>query len=87
MGYLVCSICSVWQGEMVVKGNSKLGASESIAEIGGPAVAGPLVQLVSAPIAIFFDAVSFLFSAFCVGLIPTISSVSWGQHQFLLVCL
>jgi Major Facilitator Superfamily len=53
----------------LVEGNSKLGVSDSLAEIGGPAVAGPLVQLVSAPFAVLFDALSFLFSAFCLGLI------------------
>jgi len=53
----------------LVEGNSKLGVSDSLAEIGGPAVAGPLVQLVSAPFAVLFDALSFLFSALCLGLI------------------
>ena len=53
----------------LVEGNSKLGVSDSLAEIGGPAVAGPLVQLVNAPFAVLFDALSFLFSAFCLGLI------------------
>lgn len=53
----------------LVEGNSKLGVSDSLAEIGGPAVAGPLVQLVSAPFAVLFDALSFFFSAFCLGLI------------------
>jgi Na+/melibiose symporter-like transporter len=55
--------------ESLVEGNSKLGMSDALAEIGGPAVAGPLVQLLSAPFAIVFDALSFLFSACCLGLI------------------
>jgi hypothetical protein len=55
--------------ESLVEGNSKLGMSDALAEIGGPAVAGPLVQLLSAPFAILFDALSFLFSACCLGLI------------------
>jgi len=55
--------------ESLVEGNSKLGMSDALAEIGGPALAGPLVQLLSAPIAIVFDALSFLFSACCLGLI------------------
>ncbi len=50
----------------LVEGNSKLGASGSIAEIAGPALAGPLVQLVTAPLAILFDALSFLISALCM---------------------
>jgi Na+/melibiose symporter-like transporter len=57
--------------ESLIEGNSKLGMSDSLAEIGGPAVAGPLVQLISAPFAILFDALSFLFSACCLGLIHT----------------
>ena len=56
------------QGSLV-EGNSKLAMSDSLAEIGGPAVAGPLVQLISAPLAILFDALSFLFSACSLGLI------------------
>ena len=55
--------------ESLIEGNSKLGMSDSLAEIGGPAVAGPLVQLISAPFALFFDALTFLFSACCLGFI------------------
>jgi MFS family permease len=55
--------------ESLVEGNSKLGMSDALAEIGGPALAGPLVQLLSAPFAILFDAFSFLFSACYLGLI------------------
>src|SRR6266849_4163473 len=55
--------------ESLVEGNSKLGMSDALAEIGGPALAGPLVQLLSAPFAILFDALSFLFSACSLGLI------------------
>lgn len=57
--------------ESLVEANSKLAMSDSLAETGGPAVAGPLVQLISAPFALFFDALSFLFSACCLGLIHT----------------
>src|SRR5207245_5628833 len=57
--------------ESLVEANSKLAMSDSLAEIGGPAVAGPLVQLISAPFALFFDALSFLFCACCLGLIHT----------------
>ncbi|HEV8468022.1 MAG TPA: MFS transporter [Candidatus Limnocylindria bacterium] len=47
----------------LVDGNSKLATSSSIAEIGGPGFAGALVQIVSAPFAVFVDAVSFIVSA------------------------
>jgi predicted MFS family arabinose efflux permease len=57
------------QREDIVAGNSKLETSNALAEIGGPALAGLLVQALTAPIAILFDALSFLASALCVGLI------------------
>lgn len=70
------------QGSLV-EGNSKLAMSDSLAEIGGPAVAGPLVQLISAPLAIIFDALSFLFSACSLGLIgkPEPPPAARGQSQ------
>ncbi len=53
----------------LVEANSKLSASESVAEIGGQALGGTLVQLISAPLTIFVDTLSYLFSALCIGLI------------------
>ena len=55
--------------EQILEGNSKLALSSSIAEIAGPGLTGILVQLITAPIAILFDAISFLFSALMVLLI------------------
>jgi predicted MFS family arabinose efflux permease len=49
--------------DRVVEGNSKLAMSSSIAEVGGPGIAGALVQIVSAPFAILVDAWSFVVSA------------------------
>ncbi|MEA2675032.1 MAG: hypothetical protein QOI92_2224 [Chloroflexota bacterium] len=49
--------------ERVVDGNAKLATSSSIAEIGGPGIAGALVQFFSAPFAILVDAISFAVSA------------------------
>src|SRR5581483_8533003 len=46
--------------ERLIEGNSKLAASSSLAEIGGPSLAGLLVQTMTAPIAILFDGLSFL---------------------------
>lgn len=60
------------QPEELVEGNSMLGASDSVAEIGGMSLAGLLVQMVTAPLAILFDVGSFLFSAWCVGRIHLI---------------
>jgi MFS family permease len=59
------------QRERLVEGNSKLQASASVAEIGGPGLAGGLVQLVTAPIAIAVDSLSFLVSALSLTWIGT----------------
>lgn len=53
----------------LVEGNSKLEASRSTAKIAGPGLAGVVVQIISAPIAIVFDALSFLVSGLFIGLI------------------
>ena len=58
---------SLVKREQLVEGNSKLEMSRSIAMILGPGVAGGLVQLVTAPIAIAVDAISFLISALFLG--------------------
>jgi MFS family permease len=49
--------------DQIMEGNSKLQASASVAEIGGPGIAGYLVALMTAPFAILLDALSFLISA------------------------
>lgn len=51
------------QTEQLLEGNTKLEVSRSLAQIGGPGLAGFLVQLVAPPIAIIVDALSFGFSA------------------------
>jgi MFS family permease len=55
--------------ERVVDANSKLATSSSIAEIGGPGLAGALVQIAGAPFAILVDAFSFMVSAVSIALI------------------
>lgn len=47
----------------LVEANSKIQTSNSVASIAGPSLAGVLVQTLTAPIAITFDAVSFVISA------------------------
>lgn len=49
--------------ERLVAANAKMEASNSIAQVSGPAIAGLLVQIVTAPLAIVADAFSFLISA------------------------
>jgi MFS family permease len=54
---------SLVQRDQLVEGNSKLEVSRSAAQLGGPAGAGLLIELLRAPIAILADAISFLVSA------------------------
>ena len=53
----------------LIEGNSKLSASAAVAEFGGFSIGGWLVQLLSAPVAILVDAVSFVVSAVSVATI------------------
>jgi predicted MFS family arabinose efflux permease len=57
--------------EHLLEGNTKLATTESLAEVGGPPLSGVLVQLISAPLAVLFDAFSFLVSIFSLLLIRT----------------
>jgi MFS family permease len=47
----------------LLEGNTKLATTDALAEVGGPAIAGLLIQMLSAPLAIVVDAFSYLFSA------------------------
>lgn len=71
--------CSVffdvaWQGmlprivdrDQLVEGNAKLSATQSVAEVAGPAAGGQLLRLLGAPAVIAIDAVSFVASALFV---------------------
>lgn len=51
---------SLVEREELVEGNSKLFASASAAEIGGPGLAGLLVGTITAPFALVLDAASFI---------------------------
>jgi MFS family permease len=55
--------------ENILESNSKLALTGSIAEVASPGLTGILVQLITAPMAILIDAVSFLCSAFSIWLI------------------
>jgi MFS family permease len=48
----------------LVDGNSKLSVSSSVAEVGGPGIAGGLTQALTAPVALLADAVSYMVSVF-----------------------
>jgi MFS family permease len=54
---------SLVERRQLEEGNSKLEVSRSGAQLAGPGIAGVLVELVTAPVAILADAVSFVVSA------------------------
>jgi predicted MFS family arabinose efflux permease len=53
----------------LIEGNSKLEATEALAEIAGPGLGGILVQTITAPLAIVLDSLSFVLSALFLGAI------------------
>ena len=56
-------ISAVARREQLVEANALLNASRSVSYVGGPAIAGVLIQVLTAPIALLADALSFLASA------------------------
>lgn len=62
---------SVARREQYVQANALLNGSRSVSAVGGPAIGGVLIQLLSAPIALAADAISFLASAFFLTRIRT----------------
>lgn len=60
---------SLVERKQLIDGNSKLESSNLLAQIAGPAFAGWLIQLITAPLAILADAFSFLVSAFSLCII------------------
>jgi MFS family permease len=55
--------------ELLIEGNSKLEVTRSAGQLAGPAVAGGLIQLLTAPYAVLWDCVSFFISgAFLVAI-------------------
>lgn len=62
---------TVIEPSQLLEGNTKLATTEALAEIGGPAVAGALVQIFTAPLALLFDALTFLVSIISLSSIRT----------------
>ena len=60
---------SIVERDELVEGNSKLELSRAASSVIGPTVAGFLIQAVQAPIAIFFDALSYLGGVLFIALI------------------
>ena len=57
--------------DQLTQANSRLQLSDSAAQVAGPGLAGALVQLLTAPVAIIVDAASFVVSAVTLVLIRT----------------
>lgn len=62
---------SLVQPEQLVRANSALSASDSVAEIGGPGIGGLLVELIGPPLTLLADAFSFFVSAVTLAAIRT----------------
>jgi predicted MFS family arabinose efflux permease len=57
--------------ELLVESNSKLQVSYSVAELGGPGIAGLLTQFISAPFAVLANVVSYVFSGLLLRTVRT----------------
>src|SRR5919112_3854918 len=70
--------------ERIVDANARMSAGEAVAQIAGPNVAGVLVQILTAPIAIGVDALSYLVSALSIAWIrrpePPVASRAERRH-------
>ncbi|WP_406349223.1 MFS transporter [Streptomyces sp. NBC_00144] len=65
----------------LMEANAKMQVSESMAEVVGPGAAGALIGLLSAPLVIAADAVSYLLSSVAVLKLPADESPTWGQER------
>jgi MFS family permease len=72
---------SLVSADLLVDGNAKLQASESVMMVGGPAVGGLLLRVLSAPALIAVDAVSYLCSALFVARIHRDEIAPAREHR------
>jgi predicted MFS family arabinose efflux permease len=72
---------SVVRREHIVEANAKLGLSSNVAEITAPGIGGLLVQVITAPLAVLVDAMSFLLSALFIWRIATPEPAPVPQEQ------
>ena len=56
-------VSAVARREQLVEANSLLNASRSVSAVGGPAIGGALIEILTAPVALLADALSYLASA------------------------
>jgi hypothetical protein len=72
---------SLVRREELVEANGRLSATSSVAEVAGFGVAGWLVQLLTAPVAVLIDAATFLASAWFVGRIVAREPAPSAPHE------
>ncbi|HSH05659.1 MAG TPA: MFS transporter, partial [Anaerolineae bacterium] len=73
---------SILSEDELVAGNSQLAMIDAVSELTAPVVAGGLVQLLTAPVAIVVDAVSFLWSAGWLWLVGGEEEVVVAERDF-----
>jgi predicted MFS family arabinose efflux permease len=66
---------------LVLDANAKISATESIAEMGGPALAGMLFQWLTAPFAVIVNAVTYLISAIFLSGIRAVEPPLEAKHR------
>ena len=66
---------TVVEKEQLLEGNAKLATTDAVAEVAGPALAGVAIQFLTAPVALLFDALSYLWSAVLLASIRRIEPV------------
>jgi predicted MFS family arabinose efflux permease len=67
--------------DQLVEANQQVAVSNSAAEVAGPGIAGALIKILGAPIAIIFDAISFVASALLLTRIRTVEQQIPRQEQ------
>ncbi|WDL96730.1 MFS transporter [Alicyclobacillus sp. ALC3] len=72
---------SVVSSSELVEGNSKLESTRAVSAIAGPALAGVLVQWLTAPFALLIDAGSYLVSVISIIVIRRSESIETLPHQ------
>ncbi|MEU6666056.1 MFS transporter [Streptomyces sp. NPDC046727] len=80
------SLVRLVKRDQLMRGNSALESSRSAAQIGGPALGGTLVSVLSAPIAAAFSAVFFALSFLSIRRIGRRESIPEGSEPPLQVC-
>lgn len=67
--------------EHIGEGNAKLQSTQSVAQVVGPALGGALLRVVSAPVLIGVNAVTYLVSALAVGRIRATEVLPPAEHR------